>query len=365
MGPLAGIKVLDLSQIVSGPMAGAWLSDQGADELKLEAPSGDPVRMVGTRKGNMSAIFISVNRGKRGITLDLKDPDTHAEFEDLLRWADVLIENFRPGALAKLGFPYERCAALNPQLVYCAITGFGADGPYRNIRAYDPVVQAASGVAATQSDANGNASLVQSLVCDKVTALTAAQAITAALFSRERSGQGQKVEVAMLDAALAFNWPEGMYNHAFVDAADPFPDYGTLTRLWQAKDGQVSMAAIQDSEFQAMREALGDPEALADPCFATMAGRFANLARLLPLMGQHIAARTRAELMEGFKATGAVGCTVNSREEVLQDPQIRHNGSIITVDHGALGPVRVARHPIRFSATPANDAPCAAPALRG
>ncbi len=363
MGPLAGIKVLDMSQIVSGPMAGAWLADQGADVLKLEAPSGDPVRTVGVRKGNMSAIFVSVNRGKRGAVLDLKDPATHADFEALVQWADVLIENFRPGALAKLGFPYDRCAGLNPRLIYCAITGFGPDGPYANIRAYDPVVQAASGIAATQADAQGKPSLVQSLVCDKVTALTAAQAITAALFARERTGVGQRIDVAMLDAALAFNWPEGMYNHAFLEPAAPFPDYGSLTRLWPAQDGQVSMAAIQDSEFAAMRASLGHPESLADPRFDSMAGRFANLANLLTAMGAEVARRTRADLMQGFKAQGAVGCTVNSREEVLADPQVQHNGSILTVDQGALGPVRVARHPARFSGTPANDAPGPAPEL--
>jgi len=364
MGPMAGIRVLDLSQIVSGPMAAAWLTDQGADCIKLESPSGDPVRTVGARKGTMSAIFISVNRGKRGETLDLKNPAHHPRFEELVRWADVLVENFRPGTMEKLGFPYERCAALNPRLVWCSITGFGQDGPYTNIRAYDPVVQAASGVAACQLDSQGNPSLVQSLVCDKVTALTAAQAITAALFARERSGEGQKVDVSMLDSAIAFNWPESMYNHAFTDPADPFPEYGTLTRLWPAKDGLVSMAAIQDSEFQAMRQALGHPEALEKPEYETMVGRFRNLATLLPAMGAEVAKRTREELMEGFKAAGAVGCTVNSRNELLDDPQVAHNGAIITVDHGEAGPVRIARHPARFSKTPANPAPGPAPILK-
>jgi crotonobetainyl-CoA:carnitine CoA-transferase CaiB-like acyl-CoA transferase len=363
MGPLAGIKVLDLSQIVSGPMAAAWLADQGADCIKLESPGGDPVRNVGARKGQMSAIFVAVNRGKRGETLDLKDPTHHARFEELVRWADVLVENFRPGTMEKLGWGYDRCAALNPGLVWCSITGFGPDGPYRNIRAYDPVVQAASGIAATQADASGQPSLVQSLVCDKVTALTAAQAITAALFARQRDGLGQRIDVAMLDAAIAFNWPEGMYNHAFVEPADPFPEYGTLTRLWPASDGLVSMAAIQDSEFQAMREALGHPESLARPEYETMAGRFANLGTLLPAMGAEVARLNRAELMQGFIAAGAVGCTVNSRTELLDDPQVRHNGAVVTVDQGELGPVRVARHPVRFSRTPATTAPGPAPAL--
>jgi crotonobetainyl-CoA:carnitine CoA-transferase CaiB-like acyl-CoA transferase len=363
MGPLAGIRVLDLSQIVSGPMAAQWLTDQGAECIKLESPAGDPVRTVGARKGAMSAIFISVNRGKRGETLDLKNPADHPRFEKLIGWADVLVENFRPGTMEKLGFPYARCAALNPRLIWCSITGFGQDGPYASIRAYDPVVQAVSGIAATQADPAGNPSLVQSLVCDKVTALTAAQAITAALFHRERTGEGQKVDVAMLDAAIAFNWPEGMYNHAFVEPADAFPAYGSLTRLWSAKDGLVSMAAIQDSEFQAMRAALGDPPALADPRFATMAGRFANLGQLLPLMAAEVATRTRDELMAGFIAAGAVGGRVNSRDELLADPQVAHNGCVTTVDHGALGPVRVARHPARFSGTPVDPAARPAPEL--
>ena len=362
MGPLNGIRVLDLSQIVSGPMAAAWLADQGADCIKLESPTGDPVRQVGARKGDMSAIFISVNRSKRGETLDLKDPSHHPRFEELLLWADVLIENFRPGTMERLGYPYARCAALNPRLIWCSITGFGADGPYSNIRAYDPVVQAASGVAASQADPQGNPSLVQSLVCDKVTALTAAQAITAALFARERSGSGQRIDLSMLDSAIAFNWPESMYNHAFVEPADPFPEYGSLTRLWPARDGLVSMAAIQDSEFHAMREALGNPESLSRPEYETMAGRFQHLGTLLPAMGAEVARRTRAELMEGFKAAGAVGCTVNSRTELLADPQVQHNQSIVTVDHGDIGPVRVARHPARFSATPARP-PGPAPSL--
>jgi len=363
MGPLAGIRVLDLSQIVSGPMAAAWLADQGADVIKLESPAGDPVRQFGARKGSMSAIFASVNRGKRGEVLDLKDKGQHARFEELLLWADVLVENFRPGTMEKLGFGWERCAALNPRLVWCSITGFGADGPYANLRAYDPIVQAASGLCAIQADADGTPRLVGTLVCDKVTALTAAQAITAALFHRERSGVGQRVEVAMLDAALAFNWPDGMYNQAFVEQAAPMPNYSTFGRLYVAKDGHVSCSALQDVEFAALREALGHPESLADPVFDTSAGRFANLPRMGAALSAEVAARSCAELMAGFTAAGAVGCVVNSRDAVITDPQVVHNGCLVEVDQGTHGAVRVARHPARFSATPANPAPGPAPDL--
>ncbi|MFN7173700.1 MAG: CaiB/BaiF CoA transferase family protein [Thermaurantiacus tibetensis] len=366
MGPLAGIRVLDLSQIVSGPMAGAWLADQGADVIKLESPEGDPVTGFGARRAGISGIYVAVNRGKRGEKLDLKDPASHPRFEELVRWADVLIENFRPGAMAKLGFPYERCAALNPRLVWCSITGFGPDGPYANLRAYDPVVQAASGVCALQAGADPEPRLVGTLIFDKVTAITAAQAITAALFARERTGAGQKVEVPMLDAAVAFNWVEGMYNQAFVEGPEvPMPDYATFGRLWRAKDGWVALSALQDVEFRALREALGHPESLADPVFDTGAGRFAELPRMMAAMGAEIAKRTVAELMEGFTRAGAVGCVVNDRISLMADPQVRHNRCLVEVDQGPAGRVRVARHPIRFSATPAVDVPGPAPRLAG
>lgn len=364
MGPLAGIRVLDLSQIVSGPMAGAWLADQGADVLKLESPEGDPVTGFGARRAGISGIYVAVNRGKRGETLDLKDPASRPRFEELVRWADVLIENFRPGAMAKLGFPYERCAELNPRLVWCSITGFGPDGPYANLRAYDPVVQAASGVCALQADPDGTPRLVGTLIFDKVTALSAAQAITAALFARERTGAGQKVEVPMLDAAVAFNWVEGMYNQAFVEGPEaPMPDYASFGRLWQAKDGWVACSALQDVEFRALREALGHPESLADPVFDTGGGRFANLPRMMAAMAAEVAKRTVAELMDGFTRAGAVGCVVNDRVALMADPQVVHNGCLVEVDQGAAGRVRVARHPIRFSATPASRAPGPAPRL--
>lgn len=361
-GPLDGIRVLDLSQIVSGPMAAAWLADQGADCIKLESPTGDPVRQFGARKGDMSAIFVAVNRSKRGETLDLKDPADHARFEELVCWADVLVENFRPGTMDKLGWGWDRCHALNPRLVWCSITGFGPDGPYAALRAYDPVVQAASGLSAIQADTDGTPRLVGSLVCDKVTALSAAQAITAALFHRERSGEAQRVEVAMLDAAVAFNWVEGMYNQAFVNPADPQPDYANLGRLWPARDGHVALSALQDIEFQALREALGHPPSLADPALDTAAGRFANLPALFAGMAAEVGSRTCAELMAGFTTAGAVGCVVNSRQGVIADPQVVHNQCLATVDQGADGPVRVARHPIRFSATPARP-PGPAPTL--
>lgn len=353
-GPLAGIKIVDLSQIVSGPMAVALLAEQGAEVIKVESPGGDPVRVLGPRKGDRSSMFIAVNRGKQGLSIDLKTRGGRTILERLVRWADVLVENFRPGTMERLGFSAERCAELNPRLIFASITGFGPDGPYRNIRVYDPVVQAVSGLAATQTDREGKPGLVRNLVADKVTALTMAQAVTAALFHRERTGEAQRVDVAMVDAALAFNWPDGMYNHSFVDDPPaPFPEYGSMMRLWAAADGQVAIGFMQDIEFQAMMRSLGRDDIADDPRLKGVAGRMQHQKEWSAELAKELAKRTRAELMAGFIREGAVGGLVNALPDVIADPQIVHNDSVAMVDHGAAGRVRAARPAARFAATPA------------
>ncbi|MFZ4689209.1 MAG: CaiB/BaiF CoA transferase family protein [Polymorphobacter sp.] len=356
-GPLAGIKIVDLSQIVSGPMAATLLADQGADVIKVESPGGDPVRVLGPRKGDRSAMFIAVNRGKRGLAIDLKTAGGRAILERLVGWADVLIENFRPGTMERLGFGSARCVEINPRMIFASITGFGQDGPYRNIRVYDPVVQAVSGIAATQVDANGKPSLVRSLVADKVTAVTMAQAITAALFHRERTGEAQRIDVAMLDAALAFHWPDAMYNHSFVDEPPaPFPEYGSLTRLWNAADGQVAIGMMQDVEFVALAKSLGRDDLANDARLQSVGSRMKHQKEWAPEIAKEIAARTCAELMAGFIREGAVGGIVNACADVPDDPQVVHNHILVEVPHGETGRVRAARPAALFGASPAATA---------
>lgn len=352
-GPLAGIRVVDLSQIVSGPMAATILADQGADVIKVESPGGDPVRSLGPAKGDLSAMFIAVNRGKRSIAIDIKTPGGREILTRLIGWADVMIDNFRPGTMERLGFGADVCRAINPRIITAAITGFGADGPYANIRVYDPVVQAVSGLASTQVDEQGRPSLVRTLIADKVTALTMAQAITAALFHRERSGEGQHIEVAMLDAVLAFNWPEAMYNHSFVEPEPPFPEYGAMTRLWPCADGQVAIGMMQTVEFLALARALGRDDLAADTRLHSVGGRMKHREAWAPAVAAEIARRTKDELMAGFIREGAVGGRVNSSAEAIDDPQAVHNGVAIEIDHGDAGRVRAARPPTRFGVTPA------------
>ena len=352
-GPLAGTKVLDLSQIVSGPMAATILADQGAEVIKVESPGGDPVRTLGPAKGDLSAMFIAVNRGKKGLAIDLKTPGGSEILTRLIGWADVMIDNFRPGTMDRLGFGHDACHAINPRIITAAITGFGTDGPYANIRVYDPVIQAVSGLASTQTDEQGRPSLVRTLIADKVTALTMAQAITAALFHRERTGEGQRVDVAMLDAVLAFNWPEAMYNHSFVDPEPPFPEYGSMTRLWPCADGQVAIGMMQTVEFVALARALGRDDLAADTRLHSVGGRMRHRPDWAPVVAAEIARRTKAELMAGFIREGAVGGQVNDCAEAVDDAQAVHNDVVVAIDHGDAGYVRAARPPARFGLTPA------------
>lgn len=348
-GPLAGIRVVDLSQIVSGPMAACILVEQGAEVVKVESTGGDPIRSLGPRKGDLSAMFIAVNHGKRGLALDLKHPAARTVLDRLIAQSDVLIENFRPGVLERLGFGYDRCRDLNPRLVYASINGFGPDGPYANIRVYDPVVQAVSGIAALQAGRDGVPQLMRTLIADKTAALTAAQAITAALFARERSGTGQRIDIAMLDAAIAFAWPDGMWNETFLDDAPaPWPAYGAQMRLWAAADGQVAIGALQNSEFVALCDAVGRPDLAADPRLATVAGRNAHRADWAPMLAAAVKAMSVDALMAEFIRTGAVGGRVNRVADVSADPQVVHNASIAIVDHGAIGRVAVPRAAARF-----------------
>jgi crotonobetainyl-CoA:carnitine CoA-transferase CaiB-like acyl-CoA transferase len=360
---LAGVKIVDLSQVISGPLAGMWLADQGADVIKVEDQAGDPARWLGPRKDDMSALFFAVNRGKQGVTLDLKSDADKEALWALIESADVLLQNFRPGVAERLGFGYEAARARNARLIYCSISGFGEDGPRAKARAYDNVLQAVAGIAACQGATPDAPELVRSYICDKTTGLIAAQAITAALFARTRTGEGQHVSVNMLDSALAFQWPEGFWNHAFMDDAPaPAGEMAASYALWKTKDGHASLSALQQVEFEALTRALGRPELARDPRFASAQARMENRVAYRAELSAAVGALTGAELNARLAAEDAVGAAVNLRADVLREPQALHNGSFVEIDAGSLGRVRGARHPARFSATPVAT-PKAAPRL--
>lgn len=362
-GPLAGIRVVDLSAVVSGPMAAGMLADQGADVIKVETQAGDMTRRVGPVKSGMTPLFIAINRGKRSLVLDLKQPAACAVLRQLLERADVLVENFRPGALARLGFGYEQVRAWNAGIVYLSISGFGHSGPNALQRVYDPVIQAASGFAAAHPDPDtGEPQLLQTLLCDKVTALTAAQAVTAALLCRARSGEGQQVQVSMLDAALSFLWPEALYNHSFLDDPPaPAPEFGAAQRLWRAKDGWFAMITPQDDQFAAMCRVLGRPELVQEPRFASIVARRDQQHAIRELLAPVVAAQPVEPLVRRLAAAGVPVGRVNMKDGLAQDAQIRHNASLVEVAHLGIGRVRMPRMPARFDRQSAGQ--CRAPHL--
>ena len=362
--PLASVRILDLSTVLSGPIAAAMLCDQGASVIKVESHEGDTSRMIGPAKGDLSAMFIASNRGKRSIALDLKAPAAQAVLQALVKQSDVLINNFRPGVMDRLGLSDAALKSLNPRLIHLSITGFGATGPASADKAYDAVIQAVGGVCASQRDPQtGNPMVLSTAVCDKLTALTAAQAVSAALFARERDGQGRKIEIAMLDATLMFQWPDAMYNHVFLDEPPtPFPEFGASQKPWKTADGFVASMAPQQAEFSGQCRALNRSEVIDDPRFKTLPMRGRNAKVLRETLEPSMAQFTTAELVSAMRREGAPMGRVNERAEVIQDPQVVHNQSCVEIDHGSVGRVRLARSAPRFDGQ-ALPAPKPAPHL--
>ncbi len=354
-GPLDGVRVLDLTSMISGPVATMMLADQGADVIKVEPPGGDLVRHLGPNRAGLTATFLSANRSKRSIALDLKNAAGMDALLALVATADVFVQNFRPGAIERMGLGEEVIRTRRPDIVYVSISGFGETGPYAQKRVYDPVIQALSGLAAIQKDgASGRPRMVRTIVPDKTTAVTAAQAITAALFARQRSGQGQHVRLAMLDTMVAYLWPEGMTGYTFVGREVP----GSRAQLaqdliFQTEDGYITTGAVSDVEWQGMCRALGHEEWLDDPRFRTAQDRVVNVQPRLALMAEVLAGGTSARWLERLDAEGVPCAPVLERHEVFEHEQARINGTVVELDHPVAGRIRQPRPAARFDATPA------------
>jgi crotonobetainyl-CoA:carnitine CoA-transferase CaiB-like acyl-CoA transferase len=354
-GPLAGVRVLDLTSMISGPLATMILADQGADVIKVEPPEGDLVRAMGPNRGGATATFLSANRSKRSLALDLKTDAGRAALLRLVPTADAFVQNFRPGAAERMGLGEAAVRALRPDIVYVSISGFGETGPYAGKRVYDPVIQALSGLAAIQADRDsGRPRMVRTIVPDKTTALTAAQAITAALFARLRTGVGQHVRLAMLDATVAYLWPEGLAGLTFVGSEVKAPRAQLAQDLiFETTDGFITAGAVSDAEWRGMCRALERTEWLEDERFSTAAGRVVNVAPRLAMTAEVLSTRSSAEWLARLDAEGVPCAPVLSREAVIEHPQIRTNALIEESVHPAAGRIRQPRPPVRFEATPA------------
>ncbi|HEB91463.1 MAG TPA: CoA transferase [Deltaproteobacteria bacterium] len=354
-GPLSGFRIVDLTSMISGPMATVLLGDQGADVIKVESPgAGDLVRRLGHPRDGITATFATANRNKRSIVLDLKrDEDRHA-FRKLVETADVVVQNFRPGVVERMGIAEDDLRPLKPDLIYVSISGFGESGPYAGKRVYDPIVQALSGLATIQGDRGaGRPRMMRLIVPDKVTALTAAQAITAALLARERTGEGQHVRLSMIDAMIALAWPEGFAAHTFV-RDDQYTPRNVLAQdlVYETADGWMTAGAVSDSEWQGLARALGHPEWLDDERFRTPGGRVAYAKERLDQTAEVLKTRTTAEWLERLDAEEVPCAPILPLDEVFRHPQIVENGLIFESDHPVAGRIRQPRAAARFDRTP-------------
>ena len=277
-GAMDGVRILDLTTMVAGPVATMMLADQGADVIKVESPHGDLMRHFSRGRNGMNPGFLSCNRNKRSLAIDLKSADGLEILKRLIPTAQVLVHNFRPGIAERIGLGEEAVRAIRRDIVYVSITGYGTKGPYAGQRAYDPVIQAMSGLADIQRDRDtGRPRMVRTIIADYTTALTAAQAITAALFARERSGIGQHVRLSMLDAMISYLWPEAMPSLTFVGAeSDPSDGEVGPDLVFATQDRYITAAALSDDEWAGMCRALNRPELIDDPRFKTARDRSIN-----------------------------------------------------------------------------------------
>ena len=352
-GPLAGVRIADFTAVYSGPLASAILGDQGAEVIKIEPHKGDLMRRGLPKQGAMGSAYLTLNRNKRSVCVDLQTEEGLQIARDIVASSDVVMENFRPGVMERLGLGYEEFRQQNPRLVYVSINGVGPTGPYANRRVYDAVIQAISGFASLPQD--GRPALVNSLVCDKITSLTAAEAVVAALFSAERHGRGQRVELSMLDANVFFLWSDSMTNFTFLDEKTekmPYADLSLFIR--ETSDGYVASMPVQQQEVLGALKALDLEELIGDERFKDFESRARNRQVMKEITDKAYRRFTTAQICARLEEHDVPYSEVNLRHEVVDDPQIKAMHALWEFEHPTVGPVRQPRPPAQFSLTPSN-----------
>jgi crotonobetainyl-CoA:carnitine CoA-transferase CaiB-like acyl-CoA transferase len=353
-GPLDGIRIVDLTMIYSGPICTSILGDQGADIIKVESQDGDWMRTPAlVQRNGVNGPFAMMNRNKRSVVIDLATEEGRGVFRVLVGDADVVVENYRPGVMERLGLDYESLKGINEGLIFASINGVGHSGPYSHRRVYDAIIQSISGIGSLQANPKTERPiLVNSLICDKLTAMTAAQAITAAIVARERSGVGQRVDVSMLDSALFFLWPDNMQFHTFIGEDFPYPAQGShVNMIRETRDGYICTMPVQAEEWQAVLRALNLSNLLEDERYQTEDG--INMVAFNAALNEAFKLFSTEDLVRRFDEQQVPFATVMSREEVVDDPQVKAVESLWEFEHPFAGPMRQARPPGRFSETPA------------
>ncbi len=354
-GPLHGVRIIDLTRMVSGPSATMLLADQGADVIKVESPArgGDTTRGVSANEHGLASSYLNNNRNKRSIAIDLKHACGIEVLMRLVAGADVLVQNFRPGVAERIGVGEDDVRKHAPAIIHVSISGFGPSGPFAEKPVYDPLVQALSGLTTVQAGSDeARPRLVRTIIPDKLTGIVAAQAVAAALFNRERTGEGQAIHVSMLDSVIAFLWGSDMEAQTMVDHgirqqhAQSFIDL-----IYETSDGYISVAVQQDKEWEALTRALERPEWLHDERFRTPAGRQRHIDARLELTQEVLRTATSVEWLERLEAEDVPCAPVLNRNDMIRHPQIAANGIVTEHDHPLVGRIRQARPAARFSKT--------------
>src|SRR5215469_5807078 len=326
-GALEGVRILDLATMVAGPAATMMLADQGADVIKVESPQGDLMRHFSRGRNGINAAFLSCNRNKRSIAIDLKTAQGLEIVRKLVSTAAALVHNFRPGTAERMGLGEEAVRSLRPDIVYVSITGYGTKGPYAKQRAYDPVIQALSGLADIQRDRDTQRPrMVRTIIADYTTALTAAQAISAALFARERTGVGQHVRLSMLDAMISYLWPEAMPSLTFVgNETDPSDGELGPDLVFATQDRYVTVASLSDQEWSGLCHALNRQDLINDRRFKTARDRTINAVERRSIVSSELEKWRANEILPRLLANDVPCAPVVRRFELLQDEQVRAN----------------------------------------
>lgn len=339
-GPLEGIKIVELGTMIAVPSATYLLASQGAEVIKIEdADHGDELRLYGSSKNGMSSWYISANGGKRSIGIDLQSQAGKEILWKVLEDADVMVQGFRPGVVERLGFASDIVRARFPKIVYCSSSGFGSDGPYASLPVYDPVIQALTGWADAQDTGEGP-SLVRAVVCDKVAALSTSQAISAALVKQARSGEGQHIEMTMLESSLAFNWPDVMMHCTLLDEdATNYPNILKGYKLHRCLDGWITASAGNNKQWRNFCEAFGEERYADDPRFDSPIARSTHMADWYVVMGEMVAGYTVQEAFDRLREADVPAAPVLATENIKEDPQVKQAGIIREIDHPVAGKI--------------------------
>ena len=349
MKPLEGVTILEFSTMITASFAAMQMCEQGARVIKVEPlNAGDPLRYIGATKGGISSLFANCNRGKEAIRVDIKTEAGQALIREMIPEIDVVIHNFRPGVMDKLGLGSDDLRSLNPSLIYTAISGFGTKGPKSSSPAYDPIIQAQSGITATQG--KQEPAFFRTLICDKITAYTACQAVTSALYFREKTGEGQHIDLSMLDAGLFFIFPDGFQNHTLLDE-DVAPQPLLIDLLYEStvtKDGAVTISAGNADQQMRSLIAMGMEHLLADERFDDMQKLLTNIDVFKSLVAGEYLKYTTAEVIAKMAEADVPCARFLDRDEVLAQEQLQANGSVDVIDHPLMGSMRVVKSPPRF-----------------